>query len=51
MAPVNETNDAILSTWSVLNLLNRYTARKSEGGDSSEKDIAHMLTVTVDERP
>ena len=50
MAPVKEISEATLKTVSVRYLSKRYTARKSEGGESKGNAIAHMLTVTVEER-
>ena len=50
IAPVKEMSEATLSTVSVGYLPKRYTARKSDGGESRANDIAHILIVTVEDR-
>ncbi len=49
IAPVNIIIEAALNTRSTRNLLKRYTARKSDGGEKRAKDMAHKLTGIVED--
>ncbi len=50
IAPKKEMKLATRRTWSVRNLPKRYTARKSDGGEHRAKDMAHILTVIVEDK-